>query len=77
VVREYEKTVLDELDLMREAANAAQLKHNFAGSQLLHVPEVYWDYCRVNVMVMEHIHGVPISDMARLRAVGADIRKLA
>jgi ubiquinone biosynthesis protein len=77
VVREYEKTVLDELDLMREAANAAQLKRNFAGSNLLHVPEVYWDYCRVNVMVMEHIHGVPISDMARLRAAGTDIRKLA
>jgi ubiquinone biosynthesis protein len=77
VVREYEKTVLDELDLMREAANAAQLKHNFAGSPLLYVPEVYWDYCRVNVMVMEHIHGVPISDMASLRAAGADIRKLA
>ena len=64
VVREYEKTVLDELDLMREAANAAQLKRNFAGSNLLYVPEVYWDYCRVDVMVMEHIHGVPISDMA-------------
>jgi ubiquinone biosynthesis protein len=77
VVREYEKTVLDELDLMREAANAAQLKRNFAGSNLLYVPEVYWDYCRVDVMVMEHIHGVPISDMASLRAAGTDIRKLA
>ena len=77
VVREYEKTVLDELDLMREAANAAQLKRNFAGSSLLYVPEVYWDYCRVNVMVMEHIHGVPISDMERLRASGTDIAKLA
>jgi ubiquinone biosynthesis protein len=77
VVREYEKTVLDELDLMREAANAAQLKRNFAASNLLYVPEVYWDYCRVNVMVMEHIHGVPISDMASLRAAGTDIRKLA
>ena len=50
---------------MREAANAAQLKRNFAGSPLLYVPEVYWDYCRVDVMVMERIHGVPISDMAR------------
>jgi len=77
VVREYEKTVLDELDLMREAANAAQLKRNFAGSSLLYVPDVYWDYCRVNVMVMEHIHGVPISDMASLRAAGTDIAKLA
>jgi ubiquinone biosynthesis protein len=62
---------------MREAANAAQLKRNFAGSQLLCVPEVYWDYCRVNVMTMERIHGVPISDMARLRAAGTDFKKLA
>jgi len=77
VVAEYEKTILDELDLMREAANAAQLKRNFAGSPLLYVPEVHWDYCRVNVMVMERIHGVPISDMERLRAAGTDIAKLA
>jgi ubiquinone biosynthesis protein len=77
VVDEYEKTILDELDLMREAANAAQLKRNFAGSKLLYVPEVFWDYCRVNVMVMERIHGVPISDMARLRAAGTDFKKLA
>ncbi|MEJ0006104.1 MAG: AarF/UbiB family protein [Steroidobacteraceae bacterium] len=53
VVAEYEKTVLDELDLMREAANASQLRRNFAGSDLLHVPEVYWDYCRVDVLVTE------------------------
>jgi ubiquinone biosynthesis protein len=77
VVDEYEKTILDELDLMREAANAAQLKRNFTGSHLLYVPEVYWDYCRVNVMVMERIHGVPISDMERLRAAGTDFKKLA
>jgi ubiquinone biosynthesis protein len=77
VVAEYEKTVLDELDLMREAANAAQLKRNFVGSDLLYVPEVYWDYCRIGVMVMERIRGVPISDMQRLRAAGTDIAKLA
>lgn len=77
IVAEYERTVLDELDLMREAANAAQLKRNFAGSTLLYVPEVYWDYCRVDVMVMERIHGVPISDMEQLRAAGTDIPKLA
>jgi ubiquinone biosynthesis protein len=77
VVAEYEKTILDELDLMREAANASQLRRNFAGSPLLYVPQVYWDYCRINVMVMERIHGVPISDMARLRAAGTDIAKLA
>lgn len=77
VVAEYEKTILDELDLMREAANASQLKRNFLGSDLLYVPEVYWDYCRIDVMVMERIRGVPISDMERLRAVGTDIALLA
>jgi ubiquinone biosynthesis protein len=77
IVAEYEKTILDELDLMREAANAAQLKRNFAGSDLLYVPDVYFDYCRLDVMVMERIHGVPISDMERLRAADTDIAKLA
>jgi ubiquinone biosynthesis protein len=77
VVAEYEKTILDELDLMREAANASQLKRNFLGSDLLYVPEIYWDYCRLDVMVMERIHGVPISDMQRLRAAGTDIALLA
>ena len=60
VVAEYEKTVLDELDLVREAANAAQLKRNFEGSTLLYVPEVYWDLTRREVMVMERIRGVPV-----------------
>jgi len=77
VVAEYEKTVLDELDLMREAANASQLKRNFAGSDLLHVPEVYWDHCRIDVLVTERIHGIVISDMQRLRERGTDLRKLA
>src|SRR5688572_7777301 len=77
VVREYEKTILDELDLMREAANAAQLRRNFAGSPLLYVPEVYWDYCRPDVMVIERIHGVLISDIDELRRRGANIRRLA
>ena len=77
IVGEYEKTVLDELDLMREAANASQLKRNFQGSDLLYVPEVHWDYCRVNVMVMERIHGIPISDMTRLKAADTNIAQLA
>jgi ubiquinone biosynthesis protein len=77
IVREYEKTVLDELDLMREAANASQLKRNFAGSPLLYVPEIYWDHCRQDVLVMERIHGVPIGDIARLRELGTDFRRLA
>jgi ubiquinone biosynthesis protein len=77
LVSEYRKTILDELDLMREAGNAAQLKRNFAGSTLLYVPAVYWDYCRSNVMVMERIHGIIVSRMDELRARGANIAKLA
>jgi len=77
VVKEYEKTILDELDLMREAANAAQLRRNFSGSELLYVPEVYWDYCRPDAMVMERIHGVLVSDMDELRRRGTNIQRLA
>jgi len=77
IVAEYEKTIVNELDLMREAGNASQLKRNFAGSPMLHVPEVHWDLCRPEVMVMERIHGVPISEVARLRELGTDIPKLA
>ncbi len=77
IVRDYEKTILDELDLMREAANASQLRRNFAGDDSLYVPAVFWDLCRVNVMVIERIRGVPISDMARLRELGANIPLLA
>jgi ubiquinone biosynthesis protein len=77
LVREYRKTILDELDLLREAANAAQLKRNFAGSTLLYVPEVYWDYCRVNVMVMERIHGIIVNNLDALRERGTNIAKLA
>lgn len=77
IVQEYEKTVLNELDLMREAANAAQLRRNFIDSTMIYVPEIYWDYCRTQVMVMERVHGVPISDMDSLRRAGTDFRKLA
>ncbi len=77
LVREYRKTILDELDLLREAGNAAQLKRNFAGSTLLYVPEVHWDYCRSSVMVMERIHGVIVNDLEGLRARGTNIPKLA
>jgi ubiquinone biosynthesis protein len=77
LVREYEKTILDELDLKREAANAAQLRRNFAGSHLLYVPEVYWDYTRNNVMVMERVQGVLVNDVAELQRRGANIQRLA
>ncbi len=77
VVAEYRKTITDELDLLREAGNASQLRRNFAGSNLLYVPQVYWDYCRINVMVMERIHGIVVSQIDELRARGTNIRKLA
>ena len=77
LVREYEKTILDELNLKREAGNAAQLKRNFVGSRLLYVPEVYWDYTRSNVMVMERVHGVLINDIAELQRRGANIQRIA
>ncbi len=77
VVQEYEKTILDELDLMREAANAAQLRRNFTGDDRLHVPEVHWDLTRTNVMVMERVRGIPIGEIERLRGLGTDFQKLA
>jgi ubiquinone biosynthesis protein len=77
VVREYDKTIHNELDLMREAANASQLRRNFADSDLLYVPDVYWDYCRPQAMVMERVYGIQISNLDELRSSGADIPKLA
>ncbi len=77
VVAEYEKTIFDELDLMREAANAAQLKRNFSGSTQLYVPRVYWDLCRVNVMVMERVHGITISHIDSLRKASVNFERLA
>ncbi len=77
VVAEFEKTIHDELDLIREAANASQLRRNFHGSALLQVPEVYWDWCRSDVMVMERMHGTPISQVAEIRRQGIDIPALA
>jgi ubiquinone biosynthesis protein len=77
VVAEYERTVIDELDLMREAANTAQLKRNFQGSDMLYVPDVYWDYCRPEVLCQERIYGTPISDMETLEAAGTNIQLLA
>ena len=77
VVAEYEKTVINELDLMREGGNTAQLKRNFDGSDLLYVPEMYWDYCRPEVLVQERIYGIPISDMTALKKAGTNIQVLA
>ena len=77
VVAEFEKHLHGELDLMREAASASQLRRNFAGSDLLLVPEVYWDYCATEVMVMERMSGTPISQVEALRSQGIDIPRLA
>ncbi|MEH8017412.1 ubiquinone biosynthesis regulatory protein kinase UbiB [Rheinheimera muenzenbergensis] len=77
VVQEYRKTILDELDLQREAANAIQLRRNFDGSDSLYIPFVYSDYSRANVMVMERIYGIPVSDIAALHAQGTDMELLA
>jgi len=77
VVAEFARHLNDELDLMREAANASQLRRNFDRSPLLAVPEVYWDFCATNVMTMQRMHGVPISQVERLRAAGVDIAALA
>jgi ubiquinone biosynthesis protein len=77
VVREFENTIADELDLVHEAANASQLRRNFADQRLLVVPEVYWDFCNRDVMVMQRVDGIPVNDVAALRAAGIDIPKLA
>ncbi|ENM5751166.1 ubiquinone biosynthesis regulatory protein kinase UbiB [Vibrio mimicus] len=77
VVREYEKTLLDELDLRREAANAIQLRRNFEGSEELYVPEVLTDFCNETVMVSERIYGIQVSDLEGLRANGTNMKLLA
>ncbi len=77
VVAEFAKHLHDELDLMREAASASQLRRNFAGSTLLAIPEVYWDYCTASVMTMQRMYGTPISQVEKLRAQGVDIAELA
>jgi ubiquinone biosynthesis protein len=77
VVAEFDKYLHDELDLMREAANGSQLRRNFADSDLLLVPEMYWDYCSSSVIVMERMDGIPISQVERLKAAGVDLKKLA
>jgi ubiquinone biosynthesis protein len=77
VVAEFGKYLRDELDLMREAASCAQLRRNFMNSPLLLVPEVYWDWCGTQVMVMERMHGIPISHTAELVQRGNDLKALS
>ena len=77
VVADYEKTLLDELNLLREAANAIQLRRNFDQSRMLYVPEIYSDYCSENMLVMERIYGIPISDVVTLEQHGVNMKLLA
>jgi len=77
VVGEFEKTILDELDLVREAANAADIRRRFENSEILYIPKVYFDYTRQNVLVMERISGIPVGDVAQLRREGVDLKLLA
>ncbi len=77
IVDEYARTILNELDLTIEAANGAQLRENFKGSKALYVPEIYLDYVRKNVLVMERISGVPVGEIETLKALGVNIPLLA
>ncbi|GJM13310.1 MAG: putative protein kinase UbiB [Pseudohongiella sp.] len=77
IVNDYEQIIVDELDLLSEAANTSQLRRNFENSPVLYVPKVYWDYCSKRVMVMERIHGIPVADIDALNAQNTDLKKLA
>lgn len=77
VVEEIKQTLLDEIDLLKEAANASSLKRNFANSPLIKVPEIYWDYCRHEILVQEKINGVRISDLQTLKSQNVNLKVLA
>lgn len=77
VIDEYESTIINELDLMREAGNGSELRRNFLNSPLLYVPEMYWDYATENVIVMERIYGIPVTDIQTLKDKGVDLKLLA
>ncbi|BCX87962.1 ubiquinone biosynthesis protein [Methylomarinovum tepidoasis] len=77
VVAEFDKTLHDELDLVREAANAAELRRHFEDSEILYVPKVYFDWTRPQVLVIERIHGIPVTDVGALREAGVDFKLLA
>lgn len=77
LVNEIAQTLFDELDLMREAANASQLRRHCTNSKLLYVPKIYWEYSRQNILVMERIYGIPVHDIAALKLAKVNLRKLA
>ena len=76
-VKDYQTSVMHELDLLREAANCSQIGRNWEGSEIIKVPKIYKDYCKTNVLVQERIHGIPISDVQELKTAGVDLKKLA
>jgi ubiquinone biosynthesis protein len=77
VVKDYESVILEELNLQSEGANASLLRHNFTDSSMLHVPEIYWPYSNKDVLVMERIYGIPVTDLDQLKAAGVDLKLLA
>lgn len=77
VIEEYEKTIHSELNLAQEAANGQQLKRNFENSADLYIPEIYSEHCRKNILVMERIYGIPVSDIERLKSQNTDLKLLA
>ena len=77
ILKEITDTLHQELDLMREGANASQLRRNFKNSNQLYIPEIYWAYCRTNILVMERIHGIPVNNIAALKNAGINMKKLA
>lgn len=77
VIQEFEKTIFDELDFQREAANATELRRNFSDSKILYVPQIYWDYTRERVMVIERIFGESVREINLLKEHGTDMKKLA
>ncbi len=77
LVEDYEKTIFDELDLQREAANASQIRRNFLDSDLIYIPEIFWDYTNQHVLVMERIYGIPVADVESLKAAGVNLKALA
>lgn len=77
VVAEFDKYLHDELDLIREASNATQLRRNMEDLHLVLIPEMHWDHCKTDVLVMQRMKGLPINQVDRLRAAGVDIQKLA
>jgi len=77
IIAEYERTIFDELNLAKEAANASQLRRNFENNEMLYIPTIYWDYCKNNILVMERVYGTPVDNIETLKAQGVSLKLLA